>query len=76
MRKLIILGTKDTDQFWIVGYDVKDVEMPDELKKTIFLHRFFLNIENEKTYNRSLSAYADKLLWRWEKENGPLRDAY
>ena len=23
------LGTKDTDQFWIVGYDVKDVEMPD-----------------------------------------------
>ena len=22
------LGTKDTDQFWIVGYDVKDVEMP------------------------------------------------
>ena len=23
------LGTKDTDQFWIVGYDVKDVEMPE-----------------------------------------------
>ena len=23
------LGTKDTDQFWIVGSDVKDVEMPD-----------------------------------------------
>lgn len=23
------LGTKDTDQFWIVGYDVKDVDMPD-----------------------------------------------
>lgn len=23
------LGTKDTDQFWIVSYDVKDVEMPD-----------------------------------------------
>ena len=23
------LGTKDTDQFWIVGYDVKDVAMPD-----------------------------------------------
>lgn len=22
-------GTKDTDQFWIVGYDVKDVVMPD-----------------------------------------------
>ena len=35
------------------------------------MHRFFLNIENEKTNNRSLSAYADKLLWRWKKENGP-----
>ena len=23
------LGTKDTDQFWIVGYDVKDVETPE-----------------------------------------------
>lgn len=23
------LGTKDTDQFWIVGYDVKDVAMPE-----------------------------------------------
>lgn len=23
------LGTKDTDQFWIVGYDVKDVQVPD-----------------------------------------------
>ena len=23
------LGTKDTDQFWIVGYDVKDVGMPE-----------------------------------------------
>lgn len=23
------LGTKDTDQFWIVGYDVKEVVMPD-----------------------------------------------
>ena len=23
------LGTKDTDQFWIVGYDAKDVEMPE-----------------------------------------------
>ena len=22
------LGTKDTDQFWIVGYDVKDVQVP------------------------------------------------
>lgn len=35
------------------------------------MHRFFLNIENEKTYNRSLSAYADKLLWRWEKKMDP-----